>query len=334
MIVAQGQLERLAQSSECFFGGMTANRTHKGTGTRIGTCEKLSLDPSRALFFMCASTEVDGQQLYCGDWVTNPDGECSGDYRNYESCTVANGPVRISEEECSGHAFLQKFVRGSTDRPYCDPLVRGGSCVPAMFFAFTDDDDASLWPVCVRTWAKETCGVNFDIAIEGFNVVALHTVQVTLTFEQATRRLQQEPLCTNHAARALSAKLSTALRNTSREAAESANPIVVSDSDCMSESASGSPPQRVVVAELLVRGGGSQAKAAYVAQVARSADFSSNLRAEGVSAVVAVSQGDSAGAAPAQSDDDARSSSGTHRPKVLIALLSPWALIMPRLNSS
>lgn len=323
MIVAQGQMERLARSNECFFGGMTENRTRTRTERSIDTCQMLSVDPSRALMFMCASTEVDGNQLFCGDWVTNPDGECSGAHRNYESCTVANGPVRIGEEECANQAFLQKFVRGSTDRPYCDPLIRGGSCVPAMFFAFTDDDDASLWPLCVRTWAKETCGVNFDVSIEGFNVASLHTVQVTLTFEHAARRLQLEASCTNHGARALSAKLSRALGSTSREAGDSANPIVVSDSDCISESISKLSPRRVVVVELIVKGDDSQAKAAYVAEVARSIAFSSNLRAEGVSATVSVAQG----------SHDTRAGNEARRPNALVAMLLPWSLIILRLTT-
>lgn len=287
MVQAQESMMNLQKSGECDFGMGDVMEGAEGGGK----CSMLSLKPSNMMYFLCGTTQTGNEKMYCGDWVGNPDGQCSarkGD--QIEGCSLANGPIRIQESECAGNAFQKKFVRGSDDNPYCGPLLRGSCCVASMFFALTDSDEQSLWPLCVRTWATQTCGVDLSAPCTNDEVEETLVVEVRLTIT-SERRLGDSlsTKCTNKEAELLSRKLSAALHKTSAAAQEAAaRPIVISDSSCLAES---NAEGRTVVTDFVVQGrvgaSNKDSNAAHLAAVsaaAKSPDFQTNLKAAGIDA--------------------------------------------------
>jgi hypothetical protein len=281
MVTNQENMMALEESGECNFGIFDSMNSE-------GTCGMLNLKPSKMMYFLCGTTQVETESLYCGDWVSNPDGQCASD-RFSESCSLANGPVRINESECADNAFLEKFVRGSDDNPYCGPLLRGGCCVASMFFALTDSDEQSLWPLCVRTWASQTCGVDLSSPCTNDEVVETLVVEVELVIT-SVRRLSDDTssLCTNKGAELLSKRLSAALNKTSSEAqGAGARTVVISDSACLGLADSSS---RTVVADFVLQADvGSavdnsvvESHMLTVSDAVRSSGFQANLKAEGV----------------------------------------------------
>lgn len=308
MIEAQEDMMRLQRNDECDFnmGGMYQDSD---------TCGMLELNPSRTMFFLCGFTYVptyrvgadlteivkENKKTYCGDWVSNPDGQCSSD-RGFEKCSLANGPVAIKESECEGNAFLQKFVKGSDENPYCGPLQNGGCCVASMFHALTADNDHSLWPLCVTTWAKETCGINFDFTCSNEEVEQIAVVDVEIILEVG-RRLEESSRtaasCTNKEADLLSRKLGKALNETSEDAKNAgARPIIISDTSCL-----GNSENRTITVDFVMEGklGASSKDLAThreaVIKAAQSTDFQANLKVAGITASKINVKGAAGGAA-------------------------------------
>lgn len=268
MAFADGNQSALQRSGECDFG----LPEYEGSDT----CGMLAVDPSKVAYFLCGKTQINGRQYYCGDWVSKQDGTCleSG----FETCTVANGPVKISEAECANNVFLQKLVRGSDENPYCGPLLRGGCCVSSMFHALTDDDENSMWPLCVRTWATSTCGVDLSTTCTNDEIMLTLSVEVTITIKMERRLSTTSGSCTDHEAKVLSRRIGSALAKSSAEAREaSAKSVVISDSTCMNNTA-----DQVIVTDLVVHGDNAVARQRAVVAAASSPDFSLHLLEEGV----------------------------------------------------
>merc|ERR1719359_2559843 len=128
--------------------------------------------------------------------------------------------------------FLRKFVKGSDDNPHCGPLLRGGCCVSSMFFALTDSNEESLWPLCVTSWVTSTCGVDLSTPCGNEEVEKTWVVSLEITIGTPSigRRLDSAN-CTNKEADIFSKKLGKSLNDTSADAANAgARPIVLSDS--------------------------------------------------------------------------------------------------------
>lgn len=236
----------------------------------------LNLHPSKLTYFLCGTTQIQSKLTYCGDWVSKQDGKCVKN--SYESCSVAHGPVKIFENECPNNAFLKKMVHGSDENPYCAPLLRGGCCVASMFHALTDDDESSLWPLCVRTWATQTCGVDLSSTCTNTEISQIRNVQITITIKRQALRRLGDVKCTDHEARQFSGKVGKALSKTSVDASNAgARPIVISDSACMDTTG-----DRKLVTDLVVRGENVDARLNSVVAAANSGDFGTHLQEEGI----------------------------------------------------
>jgi hypothetical protein len=274
LIQTQEDMMKLENAGECSFGlGLASNDVSDDS-----TCAMLNLNPSRMMYFLCGLSQ--GGQ-YCGDWVGNPDGQNSNCHHdNYESCKLTNGPVKIHEAECANEAFKTKFVRGSEENPHCGPLLRGGCCVASMFLALTDDDEASMWPLCVRTWVTQTCGVDLSSPCTNDGVEQTLVVEVTITIDITARRLGDlnTTECTDHGAKLLSTRLNAALLKTSAEAgAAGARPLVISDSACGSGTG-----DRQIVTDFVLQGSNGITRFTTVAVAVESEEFSLHLKEEGV----------------------------------------------------
>merc|ERR1712232_1197717 len=113
---------------------------------------------------------------------------------------------------------MGKFARGSDENPYCGPLLRGGCCVASMFLALTEDDETSMWPLCVRSWVTNTCKVNLGSPCTNDEVEKTFVVEVKITMN-SMRRLGDatSTSCTDHEAKLFSNKVGKALTMTSTE---------------------------------------------------------------------------------------------------------------------
>jgi len=276
MLQTQDTMMRLQKNGDCDFGmGMPDDTS--------SSCGMLSLHPAKVLYFLCGSANVGGKQQYCGDWVSNPDGQCSesDSGKTHETCSITSGPVKILESECAGNAFLKKFAKDSSSKPHCGPLLRGGCCAGSLFFALTDSDEASMWPLCVRTWATQTCGVDLT-PCNNNEVERTFIVELSLTITTSERRLGKSVnSCSNHEAKLLSGKMGGALGKTSAKAgAAGAKAIVLSDSSCLDGGAQG----RTVVTSFVLQGSGADARSKDVHAALATAEFQSQLSAQGVQA--------------------------------------------------
>jgi hypothetical protein len=288
MMRSQERLQKLQTAGDCKFGLPSASQSGDDSSS---TCNMLELEPTRTLGFLCGRSEV-GDKRYCGDWVTNPDGQCSG-HDNYESCSLTNGPVHISEKECAVEpgqtepSFLKKFTKGPNG--YCETLKAGGCCVGSMFFALSDSNDATLWPLCVTTWVTETCGIDLMELCPGTDSQETALVRVTSTIIE-TRRLSTTGVskCTSVEAKSLSDKMGRAMTQTSSKAGSAnARPIVISDSSCLNAGAT----DRQVVLDFVVQGDGAADRQQEVLIAVSSPAFQENLRNEGVEATSITTKG-------------------------------------------
>jgi hypothetical protein len=283
MIQAQDTMAQLQRSGDCQFAMNFSDSGGK-------SCETLSLNPAKMLYFVCGKTQAAGNQLYCGDWVSNPDGQCAPN--SHETCSLSSGPVAILESECAGNAFLKKFAKGTGDKPHCGPLLRGGCCAGSLFYAMTDSDESSMWPLCVRTWATQTCGVDLT-PCGNDEVESTFTVEITLTLSTPDRRLGESAnsTCSNHEARVLSGKMGDALAKVSTKAkATGAKPVVISDSSCLDASAK----DRTIVTSFVLQGSGADARSKDVKAALATSEFQTQLTAQGVKAKnIAVTGGSS-----------------------------------------
>jgi len=275
LIEALDTMARLQKSGDCNLGV-------RSSGDSSSSCGMLDLNPMKTLLFLCGSTNAGDKQLYCGDWVSNPDGQCSesASGQTHETCSLSSGPVQIHESECAGNAFLTKFAKGSGAKPHCGPLLRGGCCAGSLFFAMTDSDEASMWPLCVRTWATQTCGVDLT-PCHNDEVESTFVVEVSMTITTTRRLGQSLNGCTNNEAKLLSGKMGGALAKTSAKAgAAGARPIVLSDSSCLDGGARG----RTVVTSFVLQGSDAAARSQDVQAALGTSEFQSQLSAQGVQA--------------------------------------------------